>query len=177
MKTLKIKTTGLSLLELYKKYGVGKAGFYSSDPWWKNEEFAKEKPEAGIYEINVEKQFTDLNYQKQLNKLPKGFTPLHPAILTEAILSHFKETGERLLEDWYSRTSSLVSDGNRVIVGLFGSRGLDVYDCWVDDRYSDLGLASARKLESLESQSLEISESLNLEKAIDVVKNAGYRVM
>lgn len=166
MKTLKIKTTGLSVSELYKKYGTGKGGFWSSNPWWKDEAFAKEKPEAGIYEIVVEKQLTNLTYEEQTKNIKKkGWEVLHPAVLTEAILIHFKETGEQLFEDWYSRTSDRDSDGRRVCVGIDAGE-VNVNRYWDDDRYPSLGLASARKLESLETQIIESSESLTLEARV-----------
>lgn len=72
MKTLKIKTTGKSLNELHKKYGTSPKGFFSPNPWWKDEEFADEKPEAGEYEIVVEKQLTNLTYLEQKEKLTKS---------------------------------------------------------------------------------------------------------
>lgn len=152
---MKIKTTGKSLNELYTEFGTGSKGFWSKDPWWKNESFADENPEAGEYEINVEKNLTDLTYNQQKEKIPKGFDFPHPAVLAEAILFHYKNTGERILEDWYSRTSAIDSDGDRVYVGDFDAEGLNV-SYW-DDSYhdDDLGVSSCRQIrlkESIESE-------------------------
>lgn len=170
MKTYKIKTTGKSLLELYEQYGVGSSGFYSSDPWWKNESFAGEKPPAGEYELYFDRALTGKTYSEQVKELQKGFDPVHIAIIAEAVLIHFKETEERLLEDLYVRSNSFNSNGYRVSVGHFDADGLLVNDWDGNYRLYDTGLSAARKLGDL-------NESLNLESAIKIVKEAGYRVI
>lgn len=160
--TIKHTHSGKSLLELYKQFGVGSSGFYSKDPWWKDEAFAKEKLEPATYEIDVERKLTGLTFKEQENNLKKGSVILHPTVLAEAILTHFKTTGERVLEDWYQRTSVLDSDGVRVIVGGFDAEGLDVHRWDGSGRSDNIGLASARKLK-FESRELETFESSNLE--------------
>ena len=50
-----------------------------------------------------------------------------------------------LLPNLCVRTSSLVSDGHHVHVGIFGALGLLVYSNWDSRRVDLLGLASARK--------------------------------
>jgi len=50
-----------------------------------------------------------------------------------------------LLPNLCVRTSSVVSDGNHVSVGLFDAEGLHVDSIWGLKRYDLLGLASARK--------------------------------
>lgn len=128
MKKIKHKFSGKSLLELKKEFDMGEKGFCSY--WWFDEPFAKEKPPKGIYEIDFSKQLTNLNYDEQKEKLPKGFDFPHPAILAEAIFTHYKKTGERLLENWWSRTSVQSSGGYFVYVGYFDSDGL-----YVNPRY------------------------------------------
>lgn len=95
----------------------------------------------------VEKQLTNLIYEKQKEKLEKSWDIPHPAVLIEAIIEHYEKTGERLLEDWYSRTRSLDSDGYRVYVGYFGEQGLGVSIYWDLYRVDSLGVASVRKLD------------------------------
>jgi len=154
--------TGKSIKELLKKYGTSSSGFYPQD-WYKTEKFFTEKPPKGKYEIDLGENLTNLTYDDQLKKLSDGFTPIHPAILIEYILSYYKETGQRLLEDTFVRTESVVSDGYRVCVGDFGSWGLDVgsdLDGSCDD---DLGLSSARKFDKkIDALNLESSESKGL---------------
>lgn len=55
--------------------------------------------------------------------------------------------GVYLLPSLYVRTSSLVSNGNRVYVGGFGGGGLGVDDDWVDRCNGSLGVSSARKFD------------------------------
>lgn len=175
MKTITHTYTGVTLNELCKKYGTGKTGFYSNGPWWKDEDFAKERAEMGTYTIKVDKQLENMTFADQQATLTKDEVVLHPAIITEAILEHFTKTGERLLENWYTRTSSLGSDGNRVLVGDFGAGGLDVGGWRGDRRSGGIGLSAARKL-PLNPESLEPIESLNLESAIKICKEAGLTV-
>ena len=153
--------TGASMLELQKKYGTGLSGFYSKDPWWKDEVFAKEKPDAGMYEIDLRTDLVNMTFDEQKEKLDKEFDVIHPAILIEAIFEHFKKTGERLLENNCVRTSSIDSDGLRVDVGHFDSGGLHVGRYWDDRRLSYIGLSGARKL-SLDTGRLETFESLSV---------------
>ena len=150
---MKFKTTGKSLLELREEYGIGKAGFYDND-WWLKQSFAAEKPKAGIYELNLSNELTSIAYSEQKAKLGKGWEVPHPAIVVEAILSHYKKTGKRLCENYYLRTSAVDSDGYRVNVGVFDSSGLSVDRGWDVSRHDDLGLSSARKLK-IEPQNLE----------------------
>lgn len=152
------KTTGLSLLELREKYGLGKAGFYDNE-WWLDEDFAKEKPKVGTYTTELYPKWNDLTYQEQLDKMGDELEFLHPAVLTEAILSYYKKTGKRLMENWYSRTSSVTSGGVRVFVGYFDSIGLYV-SYWSDDSRSyGIGLAASRKFKSLKAGNLDTLEN------------------
>lgn len=169
MKTIKIKTSGKSLFELHKEFGIGSSGFYSSDPRLKKEAFAIEKPPKGLYEIIVSNDLHNKTYQEQVDSLPTGFEVLHPATVVEIILTHYKETGERIFEDWYGRTSSLVSHGNRVYVGSFDGEGV-VVNGWGGD-FADLsiGLSVGRKL-PLKSGKLEPIESLTLESRVTAIE-------
>jgi hypothetical protein len=82
--------------------------------------------------------------------------------LAEAILTRYKETNERLMDNWFSRTCSVDSNGYRVYVGYFDSGGLYVGSSWDGYRYSSIGVASARKL-NLKPRTLEPFESRLLE--------------
>ena len=159
---MKINYTGKSLVELHEMYGEGKGGFYSF--WWRDELFANEKPEAGEYELLIEKKaLTNLTFDEQKAKLQKGWEVPHPAVIVEALLEYHKQTGKYLMADWYSRTSALDSSGGRVSVGSCGARGVDVDRSWDGVPLGFLGLAASRKLEN---GKLETSESLNLETRV-----------
>lgn len=155
--------TGLSMLELHKKYNDL---FWSKkDPWWAKEKFAKETPEKGTYEIYFDKSFNQTFSEQTKDLVLGGLEVCHPAIAIEAVLEYFKKTGEKLLPDWYARTSAVGADGNRVDVGGFDGGGLCVFDYWDDDCYGDLGLLSARNL-NLESRPLEPLDFSSLELRI-----------
>jgi hypothetical protein len=69
-------------------------------------------------------------------------------VMVYMIIGHFLETGVRLFEKEYVRTSTLDSDGHRVYVGHFDSRGLRL-NGWDDDsRDDDLGVSAGRKIEA-----------------------------
>ncbi len=141
-----LKTTGKSIKELLEEYGTGSKGFYVQK-WYKNEPFFTERPDAGEYEILIDRSSVSKTYKEQVSEIPEGYIPVHPAIVIEALLSHYKKTGEKILEDWCVRTSSLYSGGHRVYVGYFDPDGLLV-DYWGDNRNDTLGLSCAKRLSS-----------------------------
>lgn len=165
---MKLKTTGKSLKELLEIYGTGSAGFCIQE-WYKSEKFFEEKPEAGEWDFDFDTDLTNLIFSEQIKKLKKNYKPVHPAILTEAILSHYRETGKRLLKNTYSRTNILGSGGRRVSVGSFDAEGLYV-DLWYGFRDGAVGVSSARKLLSVEPVNLDTFESRLLALEADMHK-------
>lgn len=163
--------SGKSLLELREQYGTGASGFYNNK-WWLNEKFAKEKPPKGTYEIELHNSFNK-TFDEQKAELKDDFEVVHPAILAEAILKHYKKTGKRLAENYWYRCSSVASDGYRVDVGYFGVDGLGVISFWDDFRYDLLGLAASRKF--LKSRKLEPIESL--ENSILEINGVKYKLV
>lgn len=163
MKNLIHNYTGASLQELKQKYGTGSSGFHEQG-WYKNENFYTEKPEAGVYEIYFDEKENNMTSTEQKARMKEDFDFTHLAILAEAILEHYKNTGERLMENWYSRVNEVVSDGSHVCIGFFGSGGLYVYHYWDDGRDGYLGLSAARKSEdtgnseTLEDRILKLEE-------------------
>lgn len=171
----KFTITGKSLLELREEFGIGKNGFYDQD-WYLNEPFAKEKPESGIYEIDFDGKFGKMAWDEQEKKIPKGWQRAHEAIIIEAVLTHYKETGERLLEDWYHWGPSLGSYGKRVIVGCFDSGGLYVRGCrpaW--DDFGFLRVCLLRKLRDLSVEELKSFEVLKVKSLPDILEVNGER--
>ncbi len=145
MKTIIHKYSGASLKDLKEKYGLGSAGFYDQQGY-ESEKFFTEHAPKGTYELKLSNDLAGLNYKEQLKKIEKGWSVPHPAIVAEAILEHYKQTGERLYSNYWLRTLSEVgSDGLRVCAGRFDSVGLCVAIDWDDSRDDSLGLASARK--------------------------------
>lgn len=158
MKLTRIKATGLSLLEVRAKYPDC---FYKKQWWYDNEPFASEKPEAGEYEFDFTSKYLGNDYGEHAAALKRENMELpHPAVLAEALCVHFKETGERLMSDWYSRTRAFDSDGDRVLVGTFDAGGLSVSHCWDGDRDSYLGVFGVRKVDTRTLETLGSVESL-----------------
>lgn len=65
--------------------------------------------------------------------------------LVYGIVLNFLATGDRLFENVYARCSDVDSDGRRVYVGHFDSRGLRINDGFrEDDTHPELGIASCK---------------------------------
>lgn len=166
-----IKILGKSLKELKAEYGTGNGGFYNQS-WYENEPFFTDKPEPGVYEINVEKkEFTNLTYDEQKKKLKKGFDFPHPVVVTEALLSHYKKTGKYLMKDWYTRTSLLASVGYRVNVGYCDAKGVDVLNFWVAFRDGHVGVGLSRKLSSIDLGTIDSLEPSDFESRISALES------
>ncbi len=123
--------------------------FYSkTGGWYAEQRFASEN-KTGTGWLMIRKDpvpnSTRKNWNEQ-NKLISGVERVpNSAEVSWLATIYFKVLGIRLLESIYVRCSDLDSGGARVDVGYFGAGGLSVHDSWGDDRYGDLGLASARK--------------------------------
>lgn len=173
MKTIKHQYSGKSILELRDKYGLRAKGFWNQS-WYNDEDFAKDKAPAGLYEIDLGEHTRGQSFAEQKKGLPEGFTLVHPAILAEAILEHFAKTGERLLEHYWVRTSLNDSAGSVSCMGVFGGNGLSVFE-WSGRPYGNVGVGASRNL-SLSAGSLESSDSLTLDLAIKICKDNGLKV-
>ena len=128
------------------------AHFYSKEGGWytgEKETFARDDKTSGLW-LAIRKtpvpKSTNKNWDDQ-QKLLSGIEHVpNAAEVSWFVTTYFEVRGVRLLENVYVRTSSRDSDGGRVFVGHFGSKGLYVNGYWGVLRYSDLGVASARKL-------------------------------
>ena len=136
----------ISILEIRGK--VERKLFYGhEDSWYNNQDFAKERGELGwqlICKTPVENSFSK-NWEEQLALLPKEDEVPTAQQVTYTVIGHYLNTGERLFERTYVRTSSLDSYGSRVDLGHFDSDGLLVSSYSDHEHYSDLGLVSSRK--------------------------------
>lgn len=131
--------------------------FYSKGPdkddsgWYDeaNEKFARNDKVEALCWIALRKEPVEnsLNktwtYQQALVAEPM-MVP-NAAEATWALTTYKAVRDIYLLEDLYVRTSSCDSDGRRVVLGDFDAGGLRVSYGWGGNRYSDLGVASARK--------------------------------
>ena len=136
----------LSILEIRGK--VEHKLFYShEDAWYNKESFEKSKGELGwqlIRKTPVENS-TSKMWQDQQALLGKTDETPKAQVMVYTIIGHFLATGVRLFENVYVRCSDVDSDGRRVGVGDFDSKGLVVNSLSDGHCYDHLGLSSARK--------------------------------
>ncbi len=123
--------------------------------WWlesNEDDWATGKFEPGYYLIDFNGRFGRTSWsdqEKEIAKLGSGFERAHEAMVTEAALRIFDATGERLLPNWLHWGRSLGSDGGRVNVGDFGSRGWVVSGCHpYQDAYDGLRVCLSRKFQN-----------------------------
>jgi hypothetical protein len=125
--------------------------FYSKEGGWyayKNMKFSqKDKVETKWYMIrkNPVPESTSKNWEEQQSLISDVETVPNATEFTWAITTYKAVRDVYLFGGIYVRTSSLVSDGNHVVVGFFDDKGLDVYYDWDSSRNSILGLSVARK--------------------------------
>lgn len=134
----------LSVLEIRGK--VDSKLFYDQS-WYNKESFAKERGEASwqlVRKTPVDNS-TLKNWEEQLALIGEEDEVPTAQAMVYTIIGHYLATGGRLFEHIYVRTSSVVSDGDRVCVGDFDSFGLNVDSFWDDCRRAYFGVSSARK--------------------------------
>lgn len=120
--------------------------FYSQD-WYDKQAFAKDKGEVGWRLVRKEPiaNSTSKTWNDQQALLPKDEETPTARIVVYATIGHFLATGECLFEKIYVRCVDLDSDGDRVYVGGFDAKGLNV-SSWNDDyRHDSIGVSAARK--------------------------------
>ena len=135
----------LSILEIRGK--VDSELFYDQS-WYNSKElFAKERGETSWQLIRKTPMDNSTlnNWEEYLALIGEEEEVPTAQVMVYTIIGHYLETGERLFEHVYVRTSSMDSDGRRVLVGYFDSGGLYVFYYWDDDRSDRIGVSSARK--------------------------------
>ncbi len=137
----------LSICDLRSKVANNtKTLFYKQD-WYDKQVFANDKGEASWQLISKAPvaNSTKKNWEEQQPLISSDEEIPTAQTMVYAIIGHSLNTGERLFENIYVRTSSLGSDGGRVRVGSFDDGGLCVRYDWDSGRNSLLGLSVARK--------------------------------
>lgn len=125
--------------------------FYSKEGGWYAEQKQKfsqnDKVETKWYMIrkDIVPESTSKNWDEQHALIADTeFVPNAPEFVW-AITTYKAVRGIYLFGGIYTRTSSLDSVGNHVLVGYFDDEGLDVNNDWDSDRDGNLGLSVARK--------------------------------
>lgn len=138
--------TAMSMLDVRE---IQSAHFYSkTGGWYSDQKFAREDKTSFGW-LAIRKTPVPNSTSKNWNEQGKLLSALervpNAAEMSWFITTYFEVRGIRLFEGIYVRTSSLGSNGHRVSLGHFDAEGLYVYH-WNDgDRYSAIGVASARK--------------------------------
>ena len=120
--------------------------FYSHD-WYDKQAFAKDKGEVGWQLVRKEPVVgsTSKTWNEQQALLSKDEEVPTARIVVYTMIGHFLACGERLFKKIYVRCVDHDSDGYRVNVGYFDSRGLGAYSRWDNFRNGHLGVSAARK--------------------------------
>ncbi|MDQ3014744.1 MAG: hypothetical protein M3Q73_02685, partial [bacterium] len=140
----------MSIIEIRDRFVNHQPRLFHKQDWYNIDAFAKDKGEIGwrlVAKTPVENSIGK-KWDKQQKLLGKNDETPSARIMVYTMVGHFLATGERLFTDIYVRCSdhlSVMSGGNRVVVGVFDSDGLIVNFSWGDDRDSNIGLSSARK--------------------------------
>lgn len=133
------------------KLSKGQKSFFYKHDWYDRQAFANEvgQLEWRLVRKTPVENSTSKTWQQQQELLDSKIeeTPM-AQVMVYTIIGHFLNTGERLFEKVYVRTSSLDSDGDRVGVGSVGADGLIVNYVWDGCAYGPLAVSSSRKLES-----------------------------
>lgn len=135
----------LDILALHNLY------FYSkTDGWYANnsEKFARDDKVASVW-VTLRKEpvpgSTSKTWDQQQTLLSEVEVTPNAAATTWAVTTYKAVRNIYLFPNVYVRTSSCGSEGNRVRVGGFDDRGLNVNDYWDHTPDHDFGVASSRK--------------------------------
>ncbi len=140
--------TILKIREKAKRAKKGKLFYSGEDPWYNNENFARQaKVEVRWYLISKTPVDKSINksWSVQQNQLNSQAETPKACVMVYTIIGHFFNTGERLFKRIYVRCSDLDSDGDRVGVGSFDLNGLRVLGDSDDSCNLQVGLSASRK--------------------------------
>ncbi len=144
----------LSILQI--RSWVERGLFYGHEGAWYNEKFfARERGEVSwqlVRKTPVDNS-TSKNWQEQQALIAKDDEVPSARVMVYTIIGYFLATGERLFEHIFVRTSSVDSDGLRVIVGIVGdlNSSLSISNLIDKSNYGLVGVSSARKSQALRS--------------------------
>ena len=118
--------------------------------WWlgsDEDSWAAKGAVAGYYLLNFHVQFTGMTWRAQQDEISRlsDQERAPEQIVSEAMLSVFMTTGQRLLKVCFHWGPSLDSSGGRVVVGVFDRGGLSVGDYHPGISSSSFGVVLARK--------------------------------
>ena len=140
----------MSLLEVRD---LKRGHFYSKEGGWYAEQKFAENDKADTRWILLRKEpvpgSTSKNWNEQQALLSDDEVTPNVAEVAWCVTTFKAVRNTYLLPSVYVRTSSLVSDGNRVNVGDFDAKGLNVNNYWDDNRNGNLGVSAVRQSNSI----------------------------
>jgi hypothetical protein len=116
--------------------------------WYNNQPFAMERGEVNwqlIRRVPVD-NIVPKDSQEQQALFSKDDEVPTAQVMVYVIIGHYLTTGDWLIEQKYTCTSSVDSRGNRVYITDVGSNGLGISDYWDAVFYDNEDLSSPRKL-------------------------------
>lgn len=122
------------------------SAFYFNKAWYADEEFANEVIKTSWYLVRRDAVAgsTSKLWTEQQNSMPgEEYTPKACAVVLAVIL-HYLETKERLMQAVYVRTDDVDSCDRRVSLGRFGEHGLRIQSRGESVRDYHVGAAGAR---------------------------------
>ena len=143
----------VSIMELQKLNPVAtepRFTSYAPDSWYSKQGFAttvKLKFRWYLLLKDIIPGSENKTFDDQKKMLPTAYEVPTAVEETAKDFLIFKKTGTYANSNRYGRTSTLVSDGNRVRVGRCDASGFHVGDVWDDSRSGNVGLSASRKFE------------------------------
>jgi hypothetical protein len=136
-KWLLIYSYGLLLREQRQMFGTDKnqQPCFCSNDWWlksKEDNWATKSVKPGWYLVSLEGRFSNQNWPSQeesIRKFGTDYERVDEHLMGEVCFSAFLINKERPLENFYHWGKSLISNGGRIAVGIFGRGGLRVDLC------------------------------------------------
>jgi len=146
-----VKGKPLTIIKWQELHPVsGQPRFYSyiPDNWYAKEKFAN-TPTCNfrwyLMPLEIIPNSTGKTYQNQVAMLPAEYeVPFAIEEVSKDIL-YYRKNGIYLNPQRYGRCQDVASVSDRVNVGNFGSKGLDVSNDWDDNYRYGLGVAASRK--------------------------------
>jgi hypothetical protein len=125
----------------------------SNNNWWLHpdeDHWTLKKPDAKYYLIDFSGVLPSISWDDQEKEIAKlgSYERAHEASVSEAIITIFMISGERLLENWSHWGPSLVKKRFRSCVGRFDEKGLQVDRYHPVGNYDDLHVCLLRKFDS-----------------------------
>lgn len=138
----------ISICDIRSKVANNTKTLFDRQSWYDKEVFANDECETSwqlILKTPVSNSINK-NWKEQQSLIASDEEVPTAQVMVYAIVGHYLNTGERLFEDIYVRTSSLYNINCKVCVGCFATDGLSMDGLfWGGNAGEDLGLSVSKK--------------------------------